>query len=72
MVARDKGAKGLMVVSGPTAQVEKQLVPLTFDASLAGTSIAALSVSDEVVQQWFKSEGEDLRRTQEKLMWATR
>src|SRR5262249_11590398 len=45
MVARDRGARGVIVVSGPNAQVKEQLVPLSFDASLAVTSIGAITVS---------------------------
>lgn len=48
MVARQKGAKGILVVSGPNAQVKNQLVPLTFDASLAGSGIGALAITDAV------------------------
>jgi len=32
MVARDKGARGLVVVSGPSSAVKEQLVPLTSEA----------------------------------------
>ncbi len=46
MVARDRGAKGLIFVSGPGSGFRDPLVPLRFDASLAGTSIAAISLSD--------------------------
>ena len=33
MVARDKGARGLIVVSGPRSKVKSQLIPLRFDGS---------------------------------------
>jgi len=46
MVARDKGARGVLFVSGPRAAVREELVPLRFDASQAGTSIAAVSLSN--------------------------
>jgi hypothetical protein len=46
MLARDRGARGLLVVSGPNSQVRDELVPLGFDVSLAGTSIAAISIDD--------------------------
>ena len=67
MVARDRGARGLIVVSGPTAKVKHELVPLRFDASLGGTSIAVLSVSNDVANDWFKSAGHDLDHWQQKL-----
>lgn len=66
MVARDRGAKGIIVVSGPTSGVRKQLVPLEMDGTLSGTSIAAISVTDAVAEKWFeKSEDKlaDLQRT---------
>ena len=37
MQARDMGARGMIVVSGPTSGVKEQLVPLQFDGSLAGS-----------------------------------
>jgi Tol biopolymer transport system component len=67
MVARDRGARGLIVVSGPNAKVKDQLVPLSFDASLASTSIAALSVTDVVADQWVRLTGKTLQELQETL-----
>jgi len=67
MKARDMGARGLILVSGPTSGVKNQLVPLQFDGSLAGTSLAVLSVTDEVAAAWLKSGGRDLKTLQEKL-----
>ncbi|MCG8592161.1 MAG: peptidase M28, partial [Proteobacteria bacterium] len=51
MVARDRGARGILVVSGPNSKVRQPLVPLSFDASLAGSSIAALSLSDAAAER---------------------
>jgi Tol biopolymer transport system component len=67
MVARDRGAIGLIVVSGPTSQVRNQLVPLQTDGALSGSSIAAISVTDEVAKEWLASEGEDLGEIQKEL-----
>ena len=50
MVARDKGAVGIIVVSGPSSNVKDQLVPLTSDFSNAGSSVAAISISDKFAQ----------------------
>ena len=52
MVARDKGACGMIVVSGPRSNVKNQLVPLESDFSNSGSSLAAISVSDEVARHW--------------------
>jgi Tol biopolymer transport system component len=67
MKVRDMGARGLIIVSGPTSEVKKQLVPLQFDGSLAGTSLAVLSVTDEVADGWLKKIGRDLQSVQNKL-----
>lgn len=65
--ARDLGAKGLLVVSGPTSRVRDQLVPLQRDSALSGTSIAVISVSDDVARKWLKAADKDLNELQTKL-----
>jgi Peptidase family M28/PDZ domain/PA domain len=67
MVARDRGARGLIVVSGPGAKVKQPLVELSLDTVLAGTSIAALSITDEVAEQWLQRSGHDLKSLQQAL-----
>lgn len=67
MVARDRGAKGLIVVSGPKSGVRQQLVPLQNDGSLSGTSIAAISVSDAVALEWFAKSEDKLEDLQTEL-----
>ena len=67
MVARDRGAKGLIVVSGPKSGVRQQLVPLQNDGSLSGTSIAAVSISDELAEKWFEKNEDKLADLQSEL-----
>jgi Tol biopolymer transport system component len=67
MVARDKGARGLIIVSGPNSQVRHQLARLHFDGSPAGTSIPVVSVTDKVAQAWFDTAGMNLGEAQTKL-----
>lgn len=67
MAARDRGAKGIIVVSGPTSGVRQQLVPLQMDGTLSGSSIAAISVSDEVAEAWFQNSEEKLADLQKAL-----
>jgi Tol biopolymer transport system component len=67
MVARDRGAKGIIVVSGPKSGVRQQLVPLQGDGSLSGTSIAAISVSDAVAEKWFAKSEDTLSDLQGEL-----
>lgn len=38
LTAREKGARGILVVSGPNSKVVEQLAPLTFDASMADSA----------------------------------
>jgi Tol biopolymer transport system component len=65
--ARQKGAAGLIVVSGPTSQVRQQLVPLRNDFAPTGSSIAAISVTDDVAAAWFQATGKDMQSLQKKL-----
>ncbi len=51
LYARERGAVGLIVVSGPSSQVNQQLVPLFNDFSPTGSSVAALSITDAMAQQ---------------------
>ena len=67
MQARDMGALGLIVVSGPTSGVKEQLVPLQFDGSLAGSGLPVISIADSVVAGWFAERGKDLPTVQQKM-----
>ena len=67
MEARDRGAKGLVVVTGPTATAKKRLVPLRFDAAVTGAGITAISISDEFARAIFKRAGQDLEKAQKAL-----
>ncbi|NUM52330.1 MAG: M28 family peptidase [Candidatus Hydrogenedentes bacterium] len=67
MLARDRGAKGLLVVSGPNSKVSQPLVALNFDASFSGSSIAAISVTDTVADALLKRAGKSLKELQDAL-----
>jgi Tol biopolymer transport system component len=67
LVARQKGARGLIIASGPNSKVVEQLVPMAFDASLASSGIAAISVTDAVADRLLKSAGKTLKELQDKL-----
>lgn len=62
--ARNRGAKGLIVVSGPRSGAKDQLVPLTVDATIAGSSMPMISVTDAVGEIIV---GRPLKPLQEKL-----
>ncbi len=67
MVARDKGARGLIVVSGPNSRVREPLVKLVFDGALSGSSIPVISVADEVATAWLATAGKDLKSLQDEI-----
>ncbi len=60
MAARDRGAKGIIIVSGPASGVRNQLVPLEMDGSFSGSGIAAISVTDAVADAWFTKSDDKL------------
>ncbi|MFB3903384.1 MAG: M28 family peptidase [Acidobacteriota bacterium] len=67
MAVREKGALGLIVASGPRSKVKEQLVRMTFDASLAGSGIAAISVTDNVASKLLAGTGKTLEQLQAEL-----
>ncbi len=67
MTARQKGAKGVLFVSGPNTEVKKELVGLSFDASMADSGIAAVSVRTEFGERLLAHAGEDLKKIQTTL-----
>jgi hypothetical protein len=67
MLARDKGAHGLILASGPASNVKEQLVPLRFDASLAGTSIPVISITDAAAERLLEGSGRTLEDLQDEL-----
>ena len=64
MIARDQGAKGLLVMSGPASRVREELAPLKFDVSLAGSSITTISITDELAQKILTPSGRNLKALQ--------
>ena len=67
MAARQRWARGIILVTGPNAPAKEQLVPLSFDASLSGSGIPAISISDELASQLLKGAGKDLKELQDQL-----
>ncbi|MFN3191038.1 MAG: M28 family peptidase [Aureliella sp.] len=64
MVARDRGAKGLIFVSGPTSPLRNRLMPLSMDGTLGASSLSVISVADSVAAEWMKKAGDDLETIQ--------
>jgi hypothetical protein len=67
MMARDRGARGLLVVSGPNSKVREQLAPLRFDVSLAGSSIAVVAVTDALADRLLGGAGGGLAALQDSV-----
>jgi hypothetical protein len=51
--ARERGARALLVVTGPRSPNAGRTVPMTFDSAVSGSGIAAVSVSGEVADAIF-------------------
>ncbi len=67
MTARERGAKGVIVVSGPNAGVKDELVGLGMDTALAGSSLPVISVRDAVAERLLASSGRSLKVLQDAL-----
>jgi Tol biopolymer transport system component len=67
MNARERGAKAILFVTGPNSPNPGTLVPLTFDSSMAGSSILAASINSNVAHATFSSTGKDLKQLQSAL-----
>ncbi|MGH9258190.1 MAG: M20/M25/M40 family metallo-hydrolase [Vicinamibacterales bacterium] len=66
MAARQRGARALLVVTGPRSPNPGELVPMTFDTALAGSGIPAASVSGAVAEALF-ARVKPLREVQQEL-----
>ena len=65
--ARERGAAGIIFVSGPRSLAKDEVLPLTFDASQGSMSLAAVSVSDAVAERMLESTDTTLAALQEEL-----
>ena len=67
LAARERGAKGLIVVTGPRSPNSGTLVPMTFDTALSGSNIIAGSVTGEVGERLVGLTGQTLTDVQASL-----
>ena len=67
MHAREAGAVGLLVVTGPRSPNAGELVPMTFDTAIAGSGIVAASITGDVAKRLFAAAGRDLADAQAAL-----
>jgi Tol biopolymer transport system component len=67
MNARERGAKAILFVTGPNSPNAGELIGLTFDSSLAGSGILAMSVSSNVATALLTPGGNSLKDLQTAL-----
>lgn len=67
MIARNHGAKAILIVSGPNSPNAGALAPLSSDTSLAGSGIVAASVGTQVAETILRAAGKDLKTMQTAL-----
>src|SRR5207248_2003493 len=67
MAARQRGAKAILVVTGPKSPNAGELVPMTFDTALAGSGIVAASIDGDAGAAIFAQSGKALNDVQQSL-----
>ena len=67
MMARERGAKGVLVVTGPNSPNAGELLPLSGDGSNADSGLPALSVSGAFADALLKPAGKTLKELQSAL-----
>ena len=67
MMARERGAKGVLVVTGPNSPSAGELLPLTGDGSNADSGLPALSISGAFAERLLASSGKSLKALQTAL-----
>ncbi len=67
MLARERGAKAVLFVSGPNSPQAGEVIGLNGDGTLAGSGILALSISAAVADQLLSGTGKDLKAVQTEL-----
>ncbi len=65
--ARQRGAKGMIVVTGPRSPNAGAIVPMSFDTAIAGSGIAAASVSGEAFAPIMTAAGKSLDAVQKEF-----
>src|SRR5262249_46650718 len=67
MIAREHGAKAILIITGPNSPNAGELAGLSFDSSLSGSGIVAASVTGKVADALLASSGKDLKTLQSAL-----
>ena len=67
LIARNRGAKALLVVTGPTSPNAGELARLTFETGASHSGIVCASISGDTAAKMFAAAGKDLKKTQAAL-----
>ncbi|MCZ6766365.1 MAG: M28 family peptidase [bacterium] len=67
MLAREAGAKALLIVAGPNSPDAGKLAKISFDQSLASSGIVVASISGKVAEALFAGSGKSLKDAQIEL-----
>jgi hypothetical protein len=67
MAARQRGAKAVLIVTGPRSPNAGELVPMTFDTALAGSGIVAASIDGATGKDLVAAAGKTLDDVQRSL-----
>jgi len=65
--ARQRGAKGMLVVTGPRSPNAGETVPMSFDTAIAGSGIVAASITGKAAEGLFAAAGKSLDAVQKEL-----
>ena len=64
LTAREAGAAGLLVLTGPRSPNAGETIPMAFDTAAAGSGVAAASIGGDVAEALFSGTGRDLEEIQ--------
>src|SRR5581483_469961 len=67
MAARQRGAKAMIVMTGPRSPNAGELIPMTFDTALAGSGLVAVSVTGPVAKEILSAAGKPIDEVQQSL-----
>ncbi len=67
MMARERGAKGVLIVTGPNSPNAGELLPFSGDGSSAGSGVVAASLSAKAADQLLTATGKTLKELQTAL-----
>lgn len=66
-VAKNEGATGVLIVSGPRVPYKQKLPPFQFEGALSDSSMAVVNLNDETAENLLKSSGKSLETLQKGL-----